>query len=648
MATDDAFAPPDSETPPSAQGHHAQLLFQPNFGPLFVTQFLGAFNDNFFKNALVILVTFRNVTVAGVAPEAMVALSAAVFILPYFLFSALAGQLADKLDKADMIRATKTAEIGVMLLCAAGFVLGSVPVLLAVLFLMGTQSTVFGPCKYGILPQHLAEGDLVTGNAFIELGTYLAILLGTLAGGVLINMPYGEYIVAAGVLIIAGLGRLASQWVPAAPAQNPDLEVRWEPVGPTLELIRLCREERSIFLSILGISWFWLFGSAFLALFPPYTKVVLGGTEGLATLFLALFSVGIGVGSMLCERLSRDRLELGLVPIGSFGMSVFTADLWWVGAPWATGDAPIALVEIVTRPAAWRIFIDLVGLAVFGGFLIVPLYTLIQQRARAEVRARIIAGNNVINAFFMVLGSLALAGLQQGIGLDPVTIFGVLSVANVLVAIYIYTVVPEFLLRFVAWMLSVLVYRVKVHGHELIPDEGPCVVVANHVSFIDWFVLMASIKRPARFVMYRGFYDLPVVRFLFQQAKCIPIASAKEDPEALERSFERISEELRDGQVVVIFPEGRITHTGDMQGFRPGIERILETDPVPVVPVALNGLWGSYFSRKEGAAMTQPFRRGIWSRVHVTVGAGVQAAEANAQVLEERVRGLWQARPQHP
>jgi len=627
---------------------HARLLFERTFGPLFVTQFLGAFNDNFFKNALVILVTFRSVSVAGVAPEAMVALAGAVFILPYFLFSALAGQLADKLDKADMIRATKTAEIFVMVLCATGFVLGNVPMLLFVLFLMGVQSTIFGPCKYGILPQHLGEGDLVTGNAFIELGTYLAILLGTLAGGVLINLPNGELVVGGGVLLIAVLGRVASRWIPEAPAQTPELEVRWEPIGPTLELVRLSREVRSVFLSILGISWFWLFGSAFLALFPPYTKDVLGGTEGLATLFLALFSVGIGVGSMLCERLSRERLELGLVPIGSFGMSVFTADLWWVGAPWATGDAPIALLEIASRPMAWRIFADLVGLALFGGFLIVPLYTLIQQRARPQVRARIIAANNVINAFFMVLGALALAGMQQGLGLDPVTIFGVLSVVNMLVAVYIYTVVPEFLLRFVAWMLSVLVYRVQVHGHERIPDEGPCVVVANHVSFIDWFVLMASLKRPARFVMYRGFYDLPVVRFLFQQAKCIPIASRKEDPEALERSFARISEELRDEQVVVIFPEGAITRSGDVESFRPGIERILATDPVPVVPVALNGLWGSYFSRVDGKAMSKPFRRGLWSRVHVTVGEVVAAADASAQVLEDEVRQLWSARAKTP
>jgi len=624
---------------------HAGILATRRFGPLFATQFLGAFNDNFFKNALVILIAFRAVSVGGLPPESMVALSAAVFILPYFLFSAVAGQLADKLDKASMIRWTKNAEIGVMVLGAAGFALGHVPVLLGVLFLMGVQSTVFGPCKYGILPQLLDDAELVTGNALIELGTYLAILGGTLAGGLLVSVPGGDWVVAGGVLVIALVGRVCATFVPPTPAQDPELQVVWEPVRPTWELVRLCREVRSVYLSILGISWFWLFGSAFLSLFPPYTKDVLGGTEGIATLFLALFSVGIGVGSMWCERLSRERLELGLVPIGSFGMSVFTAGLWLVGTPW-TVEEPMGVIAFAQQPLGWVIAGCLVGLAISGGFLIVPLYTLIQQRARPGVRARIIAGNNVINAFFMVLGSLALVALQTA-GLDPVAIFGVLTVVNVVVAVYIYTVVPEFLLRFVAWMLSVVAYRVEVHGHEHIPVDGPAVLVCNHVSFIDWFIVAASVKRPARFVMYRGFFEMPVIRFLFQQAKCIPIASRREGEEALEESFRRISEELRDEQVVCIFPEGRITDNGEMYAFRRGVERILATDPVPVVPMALNGLWGSFFSRRGGSAMTKPFRRGLWSRVALTIGEPMPPTSTAAE-LEERVRELWTARPERP
>ena len=628
---------------------NAPILLQRNFGPLFATQFLGAFNDNFFKNALVILIAFRGVTVAGIAPAAMVALSGAVFILPYFLFSAISGQFADKVDKARMIRLTKNAEIAIMGLGAVGFALGHVPLLLGVLFLMGAQSTVFGPCKYGILPQHLDDSSLVTGNALIELGTYLAILLGTLAGGLLIGQPGGELGVAAGAVAIALLGRATAAYIPDAPAMDPELTIDWHPIRPTWQLIVLSAEIRSVLLSILGISWFWLFGSAFLSLFPPYTSDTLGATEGLATVFLALFSVGIGVGSMLCERLSRERLELGLVPIGSIGMSLFTADLWWVGAPWATdGSAPRALGAVIAEPALWRIAFDLVGLAISGGFLIVPLYALIQLRARPEVRARIIAGNNVINAFFMVLGALALAGMQQGLGMDPVAIFAVLAVVNAVVAIYIYTVVPEFLLRFVAWTLSVVAYRVRVEGHSHIPKDGPALLVCNHVSFIDWFVLAASIKRPARFVMYKGFYDLPIARLLFRQAKCIPIAGKKEDPETLERAFAQISLELRDEQLVVIFPEGRITDTGEMTGFRPGVERILAADPVPVVPLAINGLWGSFFSRKGGAAMTRPFRRGFWSRVRVTVGAPIAPEAANAAALEATVRGLWERHPDAP
>jgi 1-acyl-sn-glycerol-3-phosphate acyltransferase len=625
---------------------HSALLTTRRFGPLFATQFLGAFNDNFFKNALVILIAFRAVSVGGLPPESMVALSAAVFILPYFLFSATAGQLADKLDKSAMIRWTKNAEIGVMTLGAAGFALGSVPMLLFVLFLMGLQSTVFGPCKYGILPQLLDDDELVTGNALVELGTYLAILLGTLAGGLMVSVPQGEWVVAGGVLVIAAAGRGVSHFVPATDPQDASLQVRWEPIRPTWELIRLCREERSIWLSILGISWFWLFGSAFLSLFPPYTKDVLGGTEGIATLFLALFSVGIGIGSMGCERLSRERLELGLVPLGAFGMSVCTLSLFLIGTPWQVAE-PMGVLQFASRPMGWLIAASLLGLAVSGGFLIVPLYTLVQQRAPDDVRARIIAGNNVVNAAFMVLGSLGLVVLQQ-LGLDPVAVFGVLALLNLICAVYMYSVVREFLLRFVAWMLSVVVYRVNVVGHHHVPDTGGAVLVCNHVSFIDWFVIMASVKRPARFVMYKGFFEMPLVSFLFKQAGCIPIASRKEGgPEALEKAFDQISADLKEGWVVCIFPEGRITDNGAFYPFKPGVERILARDPVPVVPMALNGLWGSFFSRKEGKAMSKPFRRGLFSRVTLTIGAPLPP-NTKAEELQEAVHLLWSGRPDAP
>jgi 1-acyl-sn-glycerol-3-phosphate acyltransferase len=500
------------------------------------------------------------------------------------------------------------------------------------------QSTVFGPCKYSILPQHLSEEELVTGNALIEMGTYLAILLGTMAGGVLIGREGGELIVAGGVVVTALAGWATSLAIPAAPSSSPNIAVSLNPIGPTWELVRLCQKVPSVYRSVLGISWFWLFGSAFLSLFPSYTKDVLGGSESLATLFLAVFSVGIGLGSMLCERFSRERLELGLVPIGAFGMSLFTLDLWWIGQPWATPTEPLGVAAFLSTFAGLRIVADLLLLAMSGGFMIVPMYTLVQWRTDPSETSRVIAGNNIINALFMVVGAVALAGLFAA-GLTTVQVFLALALVNAVVAVHIYTVVPEFLLRFVVWVLSNVVYRLDVTGHRNVPIDGPVVLVANHVSFIDWFVMAAAIKRPARFVMHHSYYEIPVVRWLFRQARVIPIASAKEDPALLEAAFEQIHAELQDEQVVCIFPEGRITDTGEMYPFRPGIERIVARDPVPVIPVAMSGLWGSYFSRASGAAMRRPFQR-VWSRLRVNIGAPMAPEALTAEAAQAEVRKL--------
>ena len=615
-----------------------RLMVTTRFWPLFWTQFLGALNDNFFKNALVILITFRNVRVAGVPPEQMVALSAAVFIVPYFLFSGISGQLADRYDKAAIVQWTKVAEIGVMLLGAAGFWLDNTEMLMGVLFLMGLQSTVFGPCKYAILPQHLRDDELVAGNALIEMGTYLAILLGTILGGVLINIDQGTLIVSVGVVVTAGIGTAVARFIPSAPSLNPDLKVSWNPITTTFDLIRVATAYRPVWLAILGISWFWTFGAVFLSLFPSYTKVVLGGNESLATLFLAMFSVGIGIGSLLCDWLSRERVELGLVPIGSVGMTWFTFDLWLVGQPWtvAEGAELISVVEFLSTFSGWRISFDLMMLAVFGGFMIVPLYSFIQFRAKPEERSRIIAGNNVVNAAMMVAGSLGLTVVFTQ-GFDTIDVLLGLAIVNVAIAVYMYSLVAEFLLRFVTWILSFVIYRVQVEGEENLPKDGPCVLVANHVSFIDWFVLAAAVRRPPRFVMYHRFMKLPLVNYLFRQAKVIPIAGRKENPELLDRAFETIHEELQDGWTICIFPEGDITQDGKMLPFRPGIEKIVGRDPVPVVPMAINGLWGSFFSRSPDRGA---FRR-VRSRVWVTIGEPVPPEEVTAEGVQERVAELW-------
>ncbi len=619
------------------------LLRTARFAPLFVTQFLGAFNDNLFKSALVMLITYQSMSVMGMGKSEMSLLAAGLFIAPYVLLSATAGQLSDNIDKARVIRWTKTIEIAAACVGAAGFLLGVPWLLVAVLVALGAQSAAFGPSKYGILPEHLADDELLDGNAWVEAGTYLAILGGTLVGGLLYDKTW---LIAGSVVVVAVAGRVAAQFVPPAPPTS-EVTVQWDPVRPTMQLVKLCRSDRTVWLAVLGISWFWMFGAAFLSLFPAYTETTLGGDNTLATLFLALFSIGIAAGSAVCAKLSHERVELGLVPIGSVGMALFTADLWLIGTPWPAPAVPMGVSELLSTFTGWRIAIDMLGLSASGGLLVVPLYALLQQRSKADERARVIAGNNIVNAFWTVVGTGVLMGLST-FGLSTTQIFGVLAVVTVAVSAYMYWVVREFALRFVVFLFSHVLYRIRVDGHDHIPDQGPAVLVANHVSFIDWFVLAAALRRPPRFVMAKVFHELPVVSVLFKQAGTIPIVSRKTDPQAMEAAFERIHEALQEGWLVLIFPEGKITDDGTLSDFRGGVERIIARDPVPVVPIALNGLWGSFFSRKGGPAMRKPFRRRPLSRIWVTVGEPVEAARASATTLQQAVSGLWAQRLDAP
>ena len=618
------------------------LLRARRFLPLFLTQFSGAFNDNFFKNSLVILVTFQASAIMGLPASEIVVLAGGIFILPFFLFSATAGQLADKYEKTFLIKIVKVAEIAIMALAAAGFLTHHFELLLAVLFLMGMHSTIFGPIKYSILPQHLGENELVGGNALVEAGTFVAILLGTIAGGVLISIPdTGPTIVSVGLLATAIAGWVCCLFIPKAPAPDPSATVNWSPITPTIEIIRFARSSRNVFLAIMSISWFWLFGAAFLALFPVYAKDVLHADHTVVTLFLACFSIGIAIGSLLCEAMSRQRLELGLVPLGSIGMSLFAFDLFWIGVPSfvaAHVNDPLTIMGLISHGEGLRIVIDLVLLSVASGFFIVPLYTFIQIRSEPAHRSRIIAANNIINSVFMVASAIALVLFMKA-GLTVPQIFCVLGAMNIAVAAYVYAFMPEFLLRFFAWMLASVMYRLKVTGHENIPRDGAVVLVANHISFVDWLIVSAAVKRPASFVMDHTFYKGWIGRTLLRQARAIPIASAKENPAMLERAFDLIAAELKLENVVCIFPEGQITKTGEMNVFRPGIERIVKTTPVTVVPMAICNMWGSFFSRKDGPAMQKKPAR-FWTQVEVRIGKPVAPQDVSAAMLFDRVKEL--------
>lgn len=616
-----------------------KLLKQKRFAPLFITQFLGAFNDNLYKNALVVLLTFQSAQWTSLAPEIMVNIAAGIFILPFFLFSATAGQLADKYDKAALARLTKLLEILIMLVAAAGFWFSSLSTLMSALFLLGLQSTLFGPVKYSILPQHLKRNELLGGNALVEAGTFVAILIGTLTGGLLAGTGNAPIWIVAGGLLVAIVGYLSSRKIPPAPAPAPELRISLNPITETLRNIGFARQNRTVFLSILGISWFWLYGALFLTQLPGLTKNVLGGDEILVTTLLAIFTLGIGLGSLLCERLSGNQVEIGLVPFGSIGLTLFGLDLFFAAPIGLAGEAVHSLGFLLGHGAVWRVFFDLFMLGLFGGFFIVPLYALVQMRSAEQSRARIIAANNILNALFMVLGAIAAVILLTA-GVSIPTLFAIAALINAAVAIYIYSLVPEFFIRFIAWLLIKTIYRLRISGKQHIPESGPAILVANHVSFADAVILMGSSPRPIRFIMDYRIFKTPILGFIFRHSGAIPIAPAKENAQLMEQAFQHASAALDNGELVGIFPEGAITRDGEMQPFRPGISRILQANPVPVVPMALAGLWGSFFSRIDGSAMKNPFRRGAFSRIDLHIGPAIAAVNATPETLHTKVLAL--------
>ncbi len=602
-----------------------KLLAERRFAPFFGVQFLGAMNDNVFKQALVILLAYQTASFTTMSSDTLQNLAQALFILPFFLFSATAGQIADKYEKSRLITITVSLELACMALGAVGLYTQSLTLLLTALFLGGVQSTLFGPVKYAILPQVLDERELIGGNALVETGTSIAILVGMIVGGwIVIQQGWGITGIAALTMALSAAGIVMSLAIPKSPAAAPGLRINWNPITETWRNFQFARGNRTVFLSILGISWFWFYGAMLATQFPSLSKNVLGGSEIVVTVLLVVFSLGIGLGSLLCERLSSHKVELGLVPFGSIGLTVFGVDLW-LGASAAS----------LTRTA-----VDLFLIGVFGGFYIVPLYALVQSRSEKSHRSRIIAGNNILNAAFIVAAAiLAIVLLQAGLSIPQ--LFLVTAALNAAVAVYIYTLVPEFLMRFMVWILIHTVYRLRKSGLDHIPDEGPAVVVCNHVSYVDALVISAACRRPVRWVMDHRIFKVPVLSFFFRTAKAIPIAPAKEDPALLEQAYEAIARELADGQVVGIFPEGRLTSDGEMSEFRGGIMRILERTPVPVIPMALSGLWQSLFARNRAKLR---YVGTLFPRIRLAVGTPVPAAGVTPQALHATVlslRGDW-------
>ncbi len=617
-----------------------------HFRPYFFVQFLGAFNDNVYKNALLVILAFAAFKVDS---SFLTNLAAGLFILPFFLFSVYAGQIADKYEKSRLIRYIKIWEVCLMCCAAVAFFFNAYWVLIALIFFMGTQSAFFGPLKYSLLPQVLEPKDLVEGNGLVEMGTYVAILLGTLVGVLFSDTSTTADVAASGagaskhmvsfvVIGIALAGYFAASRIPQIPATDPGLKFNWNPFTEAKDIFGRARKNYSVLLAMLGIAWFWFLGSGYLVQLPKFTKDVLLGNKEIIALLISLFSIGIGVGSMLCKKLSGEVVEIGLVPIASLGLTIFGLDLFFVTTAFSHTET-VGLSGYFALDGSLRLLFDIFMIGVSGGLYIVPLYSMVQHRTETHERSRIIAALNILDAFFIVMSSVVAIVFLTVFKLSIPEFFGVLAVMNAVVAVFIYYQVPEFMMRCLVWLLTNTLYRVERSGLDNIPKEGPAIVTANHVSFMDALILGGEIRRPVRFVMYYKIFHNPVLNFIFKTAKAIPIAGFKEDPETLEQAYEEIARELDEGHVIGLFPEGAITRDGELLPFKKGIEKILERNPVPVVPIALRGMWGSFFSRKHGAAMSK-FPKRFWSKIEVMVDKAIPAEQVTAEKLQAKILEL--------
>ncbi|MGE8280012.1 MAG: MFS transporter [Stenotrophomonas sp.] len=622
-------------------GHNQfALLRQRRFLPFFIVQALGAFNDNIYRQAIIGLLFYL-----GVSTEERTLytnLAPALFILPYFLFSALAGQIAEKLEKQKLIVITTTMEIVIMSLAAIGFLTQNMPVLLIALFCTGLQSTLFGPVKYSVLPSILKPEELTGGNGLVEMGTSISILTGMIAGGMIFALAgaYGPIVAAVAIIALALAGNIAARMIPKVDAGAPELKLSWNPISESLAVLRLAKKQKAVRNAILGVSWFWFFGTILTSQLPTYAEVNLGGGSTLYIFALALFSLGTGTGSLLCEKLSGRIVEIGLVPLGAFGMSAFLLDLYFArtGSVTATG---LDVAGFVQQPGSWRIIIDLLGIGLFTGFFVVPLFALIQSRTPKSEMSRVFAALNIQNSGFIVLAAVLGLLTQSLLKWTIPQLFLALAIANVLVAVYIFSIVPEFLMRFLSWVMVRTLYRLRVKDVEgNVPDEGAALIVCNHVSYMDALILSAVVPRPVRFVMYYKIFNIPVMRWIFKTAKAIPIASPKEDAALMQRAFDEVDAALAEGELVCIFPEGALTKDGEIAAFKSGVEKILARRPVPVVPMALKGMWASMWSRRDTRLGRMRVPRRFRAHIEVVAGPSVNGEGSSAAALEAAVRRL--------
>lgn len=573
-----------------------KLLGTRRFLPLFITQFLGAFNDNVFKNALAIMITYRIAEASGMNAQIMVTVAAGIFILPFLLFSASAGQFADKYEKVKLIRLVKLAEVAIMLLSAAALYLQNVYILIALLFLLGMQATFFGPMKYAILPIQLKENELIAGNGLVEAGTFIAILLGTLFSGILVLTTHGTFIISASIVAIAVLGYVSALFIPGTDQRNPDIKLNPNFISETARLLRYSKARWDIYLSVLGISWFWLVGAVYLSELPVFAKSMLNANEHVVTWFFALFSIGIALGSMLCNRLLRGQVNATFVPLAAIGMSVFAFDMYRV-ANMVQPNMSQGLLDLTTYLSTfsgWHISLDLLFLSMCGGLYTVPLYAILQHRSTPSHRARVIASNNVMNSLFMVVAAVGTVVMLQ-LNYTVNDVFLVIAILNIFVAIYISKLLPDLLLKSILRLVLTALYGVKVHGLENYYNAGKrVVIIANHTSFLDAALFAAFLPDKPTFAIDKRTSEKWWVRWFLPLVDAYPVDAT--NPMAVKSIIQLVKRNKR----CVIFPEGRITVTGALMKIYEGPGMVADKANAVLLPICIQGAQYTPFSRMRG------------------------------------------------
>ncbi len=571
------------------------LLKVKRFLPLFLTQFLGAFNDNVYKNALVILMTYTLATAGRMNTEILITLAAGIFILPFFLFSATAGQLADKFEKTKLIRYTKIAEIVLMLLVGFGFYFQSITLLMTVLFLVGTQATFFGPMKYSILPDQLPVNELIAANGLLEAGTYLAILVGSVIGGIFASLPGATIFVSVAIVLIAVLGYITSLWIPPSKIAAPELKLNFNIIQETKKIVQHTMQKRELSIAILGISWFWLVGATYVSQFPTYAKVVLGAGSSIVTLFLTFFTLGIGAGSLLCNRLLKGRVHATYVPLAALGMTLFAVDLFLASGHIVTKPGHLlTLTQFLSHLQNWHVLLDLFLLSACGGIYSVPLYAILQYESEPAHRSRAIACNNIINALFMVVAAIV-TSIMLLLHFSVTDVFILVALANIVVAIYICNLLPDQLVKsFLIWLFKSL-YRVEIRGLENYYNAGDRVlIVSNHTSFLDAALIAAFLPDKLTVAIDHQYAKTIWVKLLLKLINTFPI-----DP-THSMAAKSLIEYLRQNKRIVIFPEGRVTVTGALMKIYEGPGLIADKAHAKILPIRIDGAQYSPFSYLRG------------------------------------------------